>query len=181
MRAMCLALQHTSTNIHYWKDTKVIFQICHCKIGWRVVVQHGWPSQMHRTHTWLRWTGPTSLKTVEFSSSILNSLRTISFSLYCAIRWSVCWRPGPFFVYLTVTVHEKWGTARSSSGGETRMDITKGYGRDGIYHVLHTHVDRCMQTEDVVCQIMKNYLQRVMWEWLWTSKAEMTREVESRS
>ena len=50
-----------------------------------------------------------------------------------------------------------------------------------IAHTLHVHVDRCMQTEDVACQIMKNNLQRDMREWLCTSKAEMTREAEARS
>ncbi len=50
-----------------------------------------------------------------------------------------------------------------------------------IVHTLHSHVDRCMQTEDVTCQIMKNNLQRVMQEWVCTSKAEMTRETEARS
>jgi hypothetical protein len=50
-----------------------------------------------------------------------------------------------------------------------------------IAHNLHAHVDRCMQTEDVACQIMENNLSRVMQEWLWTSKAEMTRETEARS
>ena len=33
-----------------------------------------------------------------------------------------------------------------------------------IAHTLHAHVDRCMQTEDVACQIMKNNLQRAMQE-----------------
>jgi hypothetical protein len=50
-----------------------------------------------------------------------------------------------------------------------------------IVHTLHAHVDRCMQTEDVACQIMRNNLQRAMREWLCTSKAEMTREAEARS
>jgi hypothetical protein len=50
-----------------------------------------------------------------------------------------------------------------------------------IAHTLHVHVDRCMQTEDVACQIMKNNLQRVMQVWLCTSKTEMTREAEGRS
>jgi hypothetical protein len=50
-----------------------------------------------------------------------------------------------------------------------------------IAHTLHAHVDRCMQTEDVACQIMRNDLQRAMREWLCTSKAEMTREAEARS
>jgi hypothetical protein len=50
-----------------------------------------------------------------------------------------------------------------------------------IAHTLHAHVDRCMQTEDVACQIMKNNLTRAMQECLRTSKAEMTRESEARS
>ena len=50
-----------------------------------------------------------------------------------------------------------------------------------IAHTLHAHVDRCMQTEDVACQIMKNNLQRAMQDWLCTSKTEMTRETEARS
>ncbi len=50
-----------------------------------------------------------------------------------------------------------------------------------IAHTLNAHVDRCMQTEDVACQIMKNNLQRAMQEWICTSKAEMTREAEARS
>jgi hydrogenase maturation factor HypE len=61
------------------------------------------------------------------------------------------------------------------------MDITEGYGGYGIYHnavahTLHAHVDKCMQIEDVACQIMKNNLQRAIQEWICTSKAEMTRE-----
>jgi hypothetical protein len=50
-----------------------------------------------------------------------------------------------------------------------------------IAHTLHSHVDRCMQTEDVACQIMKNNLQRAMEEWFCTSKEEMTREAEAKS
>jgi len=34
-----------------------------------------------------------------------------------------------------------------------------------IVHTLHAHVDRCMEIEDVACQIMKNNLQRAMQEW----------------
>jgi hypothetical protein len=48
-------------------------------------------------------------------------------------------------------------------------------------HTLHTHVYRCMQTEVVSCQIMKNNLQQTMQELLCTSKTEMTRESEGRS
>jgi hypothetical protein len=50
-----------------------------------------------------------------------------------------------------------------------------------IAHTLHVHVDRCMRTEDVACQITKNNLSRAMQEWLCTTKAEMTREAEARS
>ena len=42
-------------------------------------------------------------------------------------------------------------------------------------------VVRCMQTEVVSCQIMKNNLQQTMQELLCTSKTEMTRESEGRS
>jgi hypothetical protein len=52
---------------------------------------------------------------------------------------------------------------------------------DVIDHTLHVHVDRFLQIEDVVRQIMKNNLQRAMQEWLCTSKAEMTREAKARS
>ncbi len=50
-----------------------------------------------------------------------------------------------------------------------------------IAHTLHAHVDRCMKTEDVACQIMKKNLNKATQEWLCTSKAEMTREAEARS
>jgi hypothetical protein len=45
-----------------------------------------------------------------------------------------------------------------------------------IAHTLHVHVDRCMQTKDVVYCIMENDLQRVMKEWSCTSKEELTQE-----
>ena len=38
-----------------------------------------------------------------------------------------------------------------------------------------------MKTEDVVCQMMKNDLDRVVKDWRCTSKEELTVEVETRS
>jgi hypothetical protein len=45
-----------------------------------------------------------------------------------------------------------------------------------IAHTLYDHVDRCMQTKDVAYCIMENDLQRVMKEWLCTSKEELSKE-----
>ena len=50
-----------------------------------------------------------------------------------------------------------------------------------LSHALHAYTERCMKTEDVVQQMMRNDLDRVMKEWLCTSKEEMTREAEDRS
>jgi hypothetical protein len=50
-----------------------------------------------------------------------------------------------------------------------------------LSHAFHTHIERCMKTEDVVCQMMKNDLDRVMKDWRCTSKEELTAEVEARS
>jgi hypothetical protein len=50
-----------------------------------------------------------------------------------------------------------------------------------LSHALHTHIERCMKTEDVACQMMKNDLDRVMKDWLCTSKEELTAEAEARS
>ncbi len=50
-----------------------------------------------------------------------------------------------------------------------------------LSHVLHTHIQRCMKTEDVTRQLMKDDLDRAMKDWLYTSKEELTDEVETRS
>ena len=50
-----------------------------------------------------------------------------------------------------------------------------------LSHALHVYVERCMKTEDVAYQMMRNTLDRDMREWLCTSKEEMTREAEARS
>jgi hypothetical protein len=50
-----------------------------------------------------------------------------------------------------------------------------------LSHTLHAHIERCMKTEDVAFQMMKNDLDRVMKDWLCTSKEELTGEAEARS
>jgi hypothetical protein len=50
-----------------------------------------------------------------------------------------------------------------------------------LTHTLHAHVDRCLKTEYVACQIMKNNLKRAMRQRLCTSKAELTLEAGSPS
>ncbi len=50
-----------------------------------------------------------------------------------------------------------------------------------LSHVLHDYTERCMQTEDVEEQMMRNDLDRAMKEWLCTSKEEMTQEEAARS
>ncbi len=48
-------------------------------------------------------------------------------------------------------------------------------------HVLHAHIERCIKTEDVSRQMMKNDLDRAMKNWMCTSKEELTGEMEVRS
>jgi hypothetical protein len=50
-----------------------------------------------------------------------------------------------------------------------------------LSHSLHAHIERCMKTEDVARQMMKNDLDRVMKDWLCTSKEELTGEAEAGS
>jgi ribonuclease HI len=50
-----------------------------------------------------------------------------------------------------------------------------------LSHALHAHIERCMKTEDVACQMMKNDLDRAMKDWRCTSKEELTAEAEARS
>jgi hypothetical protein len=50
-----------------------------------------------------------------------------------------------------------------------------------LSHALHAHIERCMKTEDVARQMMKNDLDRAMKDWLCTSKEELTGEAEARS
>jgi hypothetical protein len=50
-----------------------------------------------------------------------------------------------------------------------------------LSHALHAHVERCMKTEDVAYQMMKNDLDRAMMDWRCTSKEELTAEAEARS
>ena len=50
-----------------------------------------------------------------------------------------------------------------------------------LSHALHAHIERCMKTEDVACQMMKNDLDRAMKDWRCTSKEELTVETEVRS
>jgi hypothetical protein len=50
-----------------------------------------------------------------------------------------------------------------------------------LSHALHAHVERCMKTEDVAYQMMKNDLDRAMKNWRCTSKEELTAEAEARS
>ena len=50
-----------------------------------------------------------------------------------------------------------------------------------LSHAVHAHIERCMKTEDVACQMMKNDLDRAMKDWRCTSKEELTAEAEARS
>ena len=50
-----------------------------------------------------------------------------------------------------------------------------------LSHTLYAYIERCMKTEDVAHQMLRNDLDRVMKDWLCTSKEEMTRETEARS
>jgi hypothetical protein len=50
-----------------------------------------------------------------------------------------------------------------------------------ITHTLHAHVDRLMNRKDVANCIMENDLQRVIKEWLYTSKDELTTEAAART
>jgi hypothetical protein len=50
-----------------------------------------------------------------------------------------------------------------------------------LSHALHAYIERCMKTEDVTHQMMRNDLDRAMKDWMCTSKEEMTREAETRS
>jgi hypothetical protein len=50
-----------------------------------------------------------------------------------------------------------------------------------LSHALHAHIERCMKTEDVSRQMMKNDLDRAMKDWLCTSKEKLTGEAKARS
>ena len=52
--------------------------------------------------------------------------------------------------------------------------------RDVLTQALHDHIDRCMKTVDVTCQLMKNDLNRDMQEWMYIPKIEMNQEEEAR-
>jgi hypothetical protein len=47
-----------------------------------------------------------------------------------------------------------------------------------LSHALHAHIERCMKTEDVACQMMKNDLDRAMKDWWCTPKEELTVEAQ---
>jgi hypothetical protein len=73
------------------------------------------------------------------------------------------------------TTDHPWTTPKNMAG--------MGYATTLVVlsHTLHTHIERCMKTEDVVRQMMKNDLDRSMKDWLCTSKEELTGEAEARS
>jgi hypothetical protein len=50
-----------------------------------------------------------------------------------------------------------------------------------LSHVLHAYIERSMKTKDVTHQMLRNDLDRSLKDCLYTSKEEMTREVETRS
>ena len=50
-----------------------------------------------------------------------------------------------------------------------------------LSHALHAYTERCMKTEDVAQQMMRNDLDRVMKEWMCTSKEELIHEAGARS
>ena len=73
------------------------------------------------------------------------------------------------------TADHPWTTSKSMTGMEYTTTLAV------LSHDLYTYVERCMKTEDVSHQMTRNDLDRVMKEWLCTSKEEMTREAEARS
>ncbi len=73
------------------------------------------------------------------------------------------------------TTDHPWTTSKSMTGMEYTTTLAV------LSHALYTYVERCMKTEDVSHQMTRNDLDRVMKEWLCTSKEEMTRESEARS
>ena len=73
------------------------------------------------------------------------------------------------------TTDHPWTTPKNMGGMGYPTTLTV------LSHVLHDYTERCIQTEDVEEQMMRNDLDRVMKEWLCTSKEEMTQEEAARS
>ena len=67
------------------------------------------------------------------------------------------------------TTDHPWTTPKSMAGMGYTTTLAV------LSHALHAYVERCMKTEDVSHQIMRNALDRAMKEWLCTSKEELTR------
>jgi hypothetical protein len=73
------------------------------------------------------------------------------------------------------TADHPWTTPKNMAGMGYTTTLTV------LSHALHAHIERCMKTEDVASQMMKNDLDRAMKDWLCTSKEELTGEAEVRS
>ncbi len=73
------------------------------------------------------------------------------------------------------TADHPWTTPKNMAGMGYVTTLTV------LSHSLHAHIERCMKTEDVARQMMKNDLDRTMKDWLCTSKKELTDEAETRS
>jgi hypothetical protein len=73
------------------------------------------------------------------------------------------------------TPYHPWTTPKNMAGMGYVTTLTV------LSHSLHAHIERCMKTEDVSRQLMKNDLDRAMKDWLCTSKEELNGEVEARS
>jgi hypothetical protein len=73
------------------------------------------------------------------------------------------------------TADHPWTTPKNMAGMGYTSTLTI------FSHALHAHVETCMKIEDVVCQMMRNDLDRAMKDWRCTSKEELTAEAEARS